>query len=117
MKETSQTTRSNGAPSAAGSDSADVGALDHRDPVVGAQTPGKLSVAHIQRHHAGGTRLQQAVREPAGARTHVDRPPPRNRHREPLERARELVAASRYEAGTRGDLDDSRQRLPAALLW
>ena len=103
---------------------AGVGALEHRDPRVGAQRPRELAAPDVDREHRRRAGLQQAVGEPAGRRTEVERPRARDRHREAVERGGQLLAAARDEArGLTLELDglcgvdearrQRRARLPA----
>ena len=51
MKDRSPTTTSTGPPTQLGGEVADVGAVEHHDPVVLAQRPGELAVADVDGDH------------------------------------------------------------------
>ena len=82
-------------------DVAHVGALQHRDAIVGAQRPRELAAPDVERDHVVGAPLQQAVGETAGRRPDVETAPALHVERERVERGRELQAASRDELGRR----------------
>ena len=62
MKDRSATTRSTGPSIASGRQGADVGALVHPDPLVGAQGPGELAVADVDGDDLGGAAAAAAPR-------------------------------------------------------
>ena len=129
MKERSATTRSTGAADVGRLEVADVGALQHRDPRVGAQRPRELAAADVDRDHLRPPRLQEAVGEPAGRRAGVERPapvdapprtpssaaaslsPPRDTKRGPSPVDRDRLAGSTRRAGDVGAA--ARRRAPA----
>ena len=65
----------------------------------------QLPVADVERDHAGGAVLEQAVGEPARGGADVDRVPAVELDREQLERVGELLAAARDEARRPLDLE------------
>ena len=75
-----------------------VRALEHDDARVGAQLRVELAVADVDRVHARGAALQQAVGEAAGRRADVEADAARGIEPERVERARELLAAARHVA-------------------
>ena len=78
---------------------AGVGALEHRDPRVGAQRPRELTTPDVDREHRRRAGLEQAVGEPAGRRAEIEGPRARHRRPRSVERGGELLAATRHEAG------------------
>ncbi len=94
MKDTSMTMRSKGAPRAAGSASLIVGALEDGYPRILADLPGELAVVHIERRHARGAGLQQAVGEAAGGRADVQAVHTVDALPEGVQRPLELLAAA-----------------------
>ena len=62
MKDRSATTRSTGPADGVGGQVAHVGAVEHRDPVVGPQRPGQLAVADVDGDHLARARVAAARR-------------------------------------------------------
>ena len=89
MKDRSPTTRSTGPPIGSGVELADVGAVEHGDPLVAAQRPGQLAVADVDGDHLARRRARSStsVKPPVEA--------PASRQRRPVDRqARGSNAAS-----------------------
>ena len=95
MNETSQTTSSGANGSAVSVPG--VRALQHGHARVVAQPRVQLAVADVDRDHARGAALEQAVGEAAGRGADVERSRARRVDAERLERVRELLAAARDE--------------------
>ena len=116
MNDRSATTRSNGCTELGGIGVSDVGALDHRDALVGSKRPRELPVADVDGNHVRGAALEQAVGESAGRRADVDRRDPGDVEPEGIERAGELHSAARHVAWLLGDLDESSSATACARL-
>ena len=78
----------------------------HDDARILTEAPIELALPHIDRVNAGRAALQEDVGEAAGRRTNVDRDLPGHIEPERVERARQLVAATRHvlRAGVDGDV-------------
>ena len=80
---------------------ANVGAFNDRDPGVGAEAPVELAVSDVDGRHGNGPALKEAVGEPTGGRSHVDRRPPDDADAEPVDPGLELASASPHEPAHR----------------
>ena len=81
-----------------GGQAASIRALDHRHPLVRSQSPVESAVGDVERDHRRGATLEQAVGEPAGAGSDVERPAAAHVESERIERIRELDPAPGDEA-------------------
>ena len=84
-------------------DRARVGALDHVDARVVSKRPLELSVRDVERDHARGAALKQAVGEAAGRGADVEAVEAGHVEAERVERVRELDPAPRYIGAILGD--------------
>jgi YVTN family beta-propeller protein len=75
-----------------------VDTLEHRDPSVRPQARVELPVADVERDHARGAPLQEAVGEPSGRGAEVEAVLSGRIDPQLVERPRELLAAARDEA-------------------
>ncbi len=85
---------------------AGVDPLHHPHALVAAQLPVQLSFADVDGVDAQDAALQQAVGEPAGRRSDIERNEARHVEAEIVQRALELLASARDEAWTGFDGDD-----------
>jgi hypothetical protein len=75
-----------------------VGALDDDHPRIAAQRPGQLAVSHIGGDYLGGPAVQQNLGESARRCAGVQAAAARDLHSESVQRADELVRATRHPA-------------------
>ena len=105
MKETSQTTRLGRNGQVLAAQVAHVRPLEHGHAGILAQLRVELAVADVERDHARGAGLEEAVGEAAGRGADVETVLAGDVEAESLERGSELLAAARDEARARGDLE------------
>jgi hypothetical protein len=82
-----------------------VHALQHDHSRIGPKPGMQLPVADVERDHPACSRLQEAVREPACRRSHIEGVLPRRVDPESLDRVGKLLAAPRDEARRPIDLE------------
>lgn len=76
---------------------ADIRTFDHLYVGLVSYSPVQLSVPNVEGDDAGGSPLEETVREPPGGRADIDRTSPRDRDSERLERCIELLACATDE--------------------
>jgi len=75
----------------------EIGAFAQHHPLIRAQTPGRLPIAHVDAIHPAGPVLEKAIGEATGGNSTIQADPVRHRDRERLQSTQQFLPAPRDE--------------------